>query len=140
MPAMRRTAVGVHLFNAVSAVGGGIGLVVGGLGVPTTLLRRTPFESFVIPGLFLAVVIGGTALLGAAALLTHRRRAPATSAAAGVVMIGWIAGETLVVGGFSWLQGLYLLTGAAAFAASIRLAQADRAHDDQAHDDQEVPR
>ena len=131
MPTLRRTVVGLHLFNAVSAVGGGIALVAGGLGVPTTLLRHTPFESFVVPGIFLAVVIGGTALLGATALLTHRRRAPATSTAAGAVMVGWIAGETLLVEGFSWLQGLYLLTGAIAVVASIRLSQADRSHTNQ---------
>ena len=130
MPAMRRTVVGLHLFNAVSAVGGGIALIAGGLGVPTDLLRHTPFESFVVPGIFLAVVIGGTALLGAIAVLAHWRRAPATSAAAGAVMVGWIAGETVLVEGFSWLQGLYLLTGAIALAASIRLAQADRSHHD----------
>lgn len=131
MPAMRRTVVGLHLFNAVSAVGGGIGLVAGGLAVPTTLLRHTPFESFVVPGIFLAVIIGGSATIGATALLTHRRRAPATSAAAGAVMVGWIAGETVLVEGFSWLQGLYLLTGAIAVVASIRLSQADRSHTNQ---------
>ena len=126
MPATRRTVVGLHLFNAVSAVGGGIALIAGGLGVPTDLLRHTPFESFVVPGMFLAVVIGGTALLGAIAVLAHWRRAPATSAAAGAVMVGWIAGETVLVEGFSWLQGLYLLTGAVIVVASIRLAQADQ--------------
>jgi len=103
MPATRRTVVGLHLFNAVSAVGGGIALVAGGLGVPTTLLRHTPFESFVVPGVFLAVIIGGTALLGATALLTHRPRALVTSTAAGAVMVGWILGETLLIEGFSWL-------------------------------------
>lgn len=128
MPATRRTVVGLHLFNAVSAVGGGIALIVGGLGVPTDLLRHTPFESFVIPGIFLAVVIGGTALLGATALLAHWRRALVISAAAGLVMVGWIAGETVLVEGFSWLQGLYLLTGAITLVASIRLFQAERSH------------
>ena len=131
MSATRRTVVGLHLFNAVSAVGGGIGLVAGGLGVPTVLLRHTPFESFVVPGIFLAVVIGGSATIGATALIADWRRAPVISAAAGAVMVGWIAGETLLVEGFSWLQGLYLLTGAVTVAASIRLAQADRSHNDQ---------
>jgi len=124
MSTERRTLVGLHLFNAVSAVGGGIGLVAGGLGVPTVLLRHTPFDSFVVPGIFLAVVIGGSATIGAAALLAHRRRALVTSAAAGAVMVGWILGETLLVEGFSWLQGLYLVTGSIVFAASIRLSQA----------------
>ena len=61
MPAMRRTVVGLHLFNAVSAVGGGIALVEG----------------------------------------------------------------------FSWLQGLYLLTGTIAVVASLRLSQAERSHTNQ---------
>ena len=124
MPAMRRTVVGLHLFNAVSAVGGGIGLVAGGLAVPTTLLRHTPFESFVVPGIFLAVIIGGSATIGATALLTHRRRALVTSGTAGAVMVGWILGESVLVEGFNWLQGLYLLTGAIAILASIHLARA----------------
>ena len=124
MPAMRRTVVGLHLFNAVSAVGGGIALIVGGLDVPTTLLRHTPFESFVVPGIFLAVIIGGSATIGATTLLTHRRRALVTSAAVGAVMVGWIAGETVLVEGFSWLQGLYLLTGTIAILASIHLSRA----------------
>ena len=63
MSTTRRTVVGLHLFNALSAVGGGIALVAGGLGVPTVLLRHTPFESFVVPGIFLAVVIGVEASL-----------------------------------------------------------------------------
>jgi len=124
MSTTRRTVVGLHLFNALSAVGGGIALVACGLGVPTVLLRNTPFESFVVPGIFLAVVIGGSATMRAAALLAHWRWAMVTSGAAGAVMVGWILGETLLVEGFSWLQGLYLLTGSVVIVASIRLIQA----------------
>ena len=121
MPAVRGTLLGLHLFHAISAVGGGIALVAGALGVPTVLLQHTPFDSFVVPGIFLAVVIGGSATVGLTALLARWRRALATSAAAGAVMVGWILGETLLVEGFSWLQGLYLLTGSIVVIASIRL-------------------
>lgn len=124
MPTTRRTLVGLHLFNALSAVGGGIALSAGGLGVPTALLRHTPFDSFVVPGIFLAAVIGGSATIGAIALLAHWRRALVTSTAAGAVMVGWILGETLLVEGFSWLQGLYLITGSIVLVASIRSLQA----------------
>lgn len=106
-----KTLKGVLLFNALSALGGGTGLVTGTLPVPTMLLRHTPFDSFVIPGLFLGIIIGGSALAGAIALRAHARRSRLISGAAGVIMVGWIAGETILVGGFSWLQGLYLLTG-----------------------------
>lgn len=124
METVRRTLIGLHLFNAVSAVGGGIALAAGLLGVPVVLLRHTPFDSFVVPGIFLAVIIGGSATIGATALVNHRPRALVTSAAAGAVMVGWILGETLLVEGFGWLQGLYLLTGSLAVVATIRLSQA----------------
>ena len=124
MSTERRTLVGLHLFNAVSAVGGGIALAADLLGVPTVLLRHTPFDSFIVPGIFLAVIIGGSATVGAAALLAHRPRALVTSAAAGAVMVGWILGETLLVEGFSWLQGLYLATGSIIVVASIRRSRA----------------
>ena len=121
---VRRTLLGLHLFNAVSAVGGGIALAAGLLGVPVTLLRHTPFDSFVVPGIFLAVIIGGSATIGATALLNQRPRALVTSGAAGAVMVGWILGETLLLEGFSWLQGVYLLTGSLAVVATIRLSWA----------------
>jgi hypothetical protein len=111
MSRKHKTLKGVLLFNALSAVGGAIGLVTGRLPVPTMLLRHTPFDTFVIPGLFLGIVIGGSAMFGAIAMLTHATRARLISAASGVIMVGWIAGETILVRGFSWLQGLYLLTG-----------------------------
>ena len=68
--------MGVSIFNAVSAIGGGITLVTGTLPVPKDLLRHTPFESYVIPGLCLGVVIGGSAIVGAVALLSHARSLP----------------------------------------------------------------
>jgi hypothetical protein len=106
-----RALIALSLFNAVSAVGGGIALVTGTLPVPTSLLELTPFDTYVVPGLFLAIVIGGSSLAAAISLLARTPRAEFISAAAGLVMVGWILGETIIVQGFSWLQGLYLLTG-----------------------------
>lgn len=121
MSGTARALIGISLFNAVSAFGGGIGLVTGTLPVPTSLLRRTPFDSYSVPGLFLAVVMGGSALLGALALLNHVRQARFISATTGLMMVGWILGETVIVQGFSWLQGLYLLTGLLVAVGSWRL-------------------
>jgi hypothetical protein len=120
MSATRRTLLGLHLFHVLSAVGGGIGLVVGALPVPLSVLRHTPFDSFVVPGIFLATVVGGSAAIGASAMLARSRQASMISAAAGAVMVGWILGETVLVQGFSWLQALYLLTGLVVLLASIR--------------------
>lgn len=128
----RDALVGLLLFNALSALGGGIGLAGAAPGVPAGLLRHTPFDSFVAPGIFLGTVIGGSALIGAAALLAHASRSLFVSAAAGATMIGWTVADTLLIEGFSWVQGLFLLTGLMVVIASIRLSQeAPQGHDPQ---------
>jgi len=109
-------------FNAVSAIGGGITLVTGTLPVPTYLLRNTPFDSFVIPGYVLGIAIGGSATVAAIALYARTRRSLSLAGAAGIILIGWIVGETILIEGFSWLQGLYLLTGVLVLALSFRIA------------------
>lgn len=121
MSRLGKCLAGVLLFNATSAVGGGIGLMTGALPVPASLLRNTPFATYLIPGLFLATVIGGSALFGAVALIAHAERSLVIAATAGAIMVGWIAGETVLVEGFSWLQALYLLTGLATVALAVHL-------------------
>lgn len=46
------------------------------------------------------------------------RKSVEFSAAAGIIMIGWITGETILIHGCSWVQGLYLLTRALVVALS----------------------
>lgn len=98
-------------FGAVSAVGGGVlGVVANGAGVPLEYLKGTPFTSYLIPGLILGVVIGGTQ--GLAAITTQRRSpfSPIAATVAGFGMIVWIFVE-LAITGYSWLQAVYLALG-----------------------------
>jgi len=60
-------------FNAVTAIGGGIMLMTGGIEPPSVWLQNTVFASYFIPGLILAGVVGGSALLAAIRL---RRQPP----------------------------------------------------------------
>jgi hypothetical protein len=86
-------------FGAVSAVGGGIALMAGleSGRFPLDWLRGTPFSSYVIPGLILALVVGGSATVAAAATLRSPLAGALTSLLAGVVMLGWIVGEILIL-------------------------------------------
>ena len=102
----------VGWFNLVSALGGGIGLVVAnGMGMPRSWLAGTPFDSFVIPGLILLLIVGGTQAL---AVLGQHRRQPWFLAAAGVAgfgMVIWVYVEVALLPVYSFLHTLYFTTG-----------------------------
>lgn len=107
-----RLLLAVQIVNAVSAVGGGVGLVAAdGLGMPLSMLAATPFPDFTGPGYILIVVVGGTQLIAA---LTQGRRSrwfPAASVVAGFGMILWIHVEVAMLPGYSFLHTIYLGTG-----------------------------
>lgn len=103
----------VTVFNALSAIGGGIAVVAtDGIGMPYSMLANGPFTSFLWPGVILLLVVGGSQALAAVLLLARRESAPLWSAVAGFVMIIWIFVEIGIIAGFSWLQALYFATGA----------------------------
>jgi hypothetical protein len=88
----RVALLAVDAFAAVTAVGGGLALVTGleGDRFPADWLRGTPFSSYVVPGLILAGVVGGSAAVAAAATLRSPRAGGRISMLAGMIMIGWI--------------------------------------------------
>jgi hypothetical protein len=107
----RRVLLGLLYFGAISAVAGAIlGVAANGAGVPLVYLQGTPFTSFVIPGLILGLVVGGTQ--GLAAIIVHRRHSygPLAAAVAGFGMTIWIFVEVVIIG-YSWLQAVYLALG-----------------------------
>lgn len=102
----------VGWFNLVSALGGGLGLIAAnGMGMPLSWLEGTPFDSFVIPGLILLLIVGGTQAL---AVLGQHRRQPWCFAAAGVAgfgMVIWVYVEVALLPVYSFLHTLYFSTG-----------------------------
>jgi hypothetical protein len=106
----------VAIFIMVSAVAGGIGLIGGGLAFPTDWLAGTPFTGYALPGAILAVIVGGSALLAAVLMLRQHPLAVPAAFGAGVIQVGWIIGELLLVGTrdevMAWLQVIYVAAGA----------------------------
>lgn len=105
----------VDVFVALTAIGGGIALVAGleeGR-FPLEWLRGTPFGSYVVPGLILAVVVGGSAAVAAAATLISPNAGGLASTVAGVVMMGWIAVEVLILKqpSWTWTEVFYFALG-----------------------------
>jgi hypothetical protein len=111
-PIFRIALLVVEYFAAVSALAGGIlGVFANGAGVPLSYLAHTPFDSYLVPGLILAIVVGGTQLTAAITLQRDAAWALPISAVAGFGMLIWIFVELAVIGQYSWLQTLYFAVG-----------------------------
>jgi hypothetical protein len=89
---------------AVSAIAGGVGLIIDGLGMSLDLLEGSPFSGFLWPGVILAGAVGGSGLLAWIALLAHAPRAIEAGAVAGAVLAGWIVVQVAMLGYISVLQ------------------------------------
>lgn len=107
-----RILVGLALFGALSSLAGAVlAIAANGAGVPLEYLVNSPFSSYVVPGVILGVVVGGTQLAAATALLTRRRAALLLSAVAGFGMLIWIFVELAIIRQYSWLQAAYFVLG-----------------------------
>jgi hypothetical protein len=105
------------IFVALTAIGGGITLAIGMDKFPATWLIGTPFSSYLIPGLILAVVVGGSAAVAAVATLCRSDAGALASMLAGATLLGWLIGERLIlpkeafVPQFWWLEAIYIAAG-----------------------------
>ncbi len=81
-------------------------------------LSDTPFDDFLVPAMLLLVAIGGSALLGAFALLMPWRTANMLTFFAGALLTGWIIVQMTMID-FTWLQPLYLVVGMAIMVVSL---------------------
>jgi hypothetical protein len=108
-----RLLVALALFGALSALAGAVlAVAANGAGVPLEYLANSPFHSYAVPGLILGVVVGGTQLAAATALLRRQRIALLLSAIAGFGMLIWIFVELAIIRQYSWLQSAYFALGA----------------------------
>jgi len=127
----RRALIALDTFAALSAGWGGVLVITGWpYRFPLSYLAPTPFTDYTVPGLILGLVVGGSAALAAWATLRSPTAGSATSAFAGLVMIGWIIGEYLLVPAIrwtpgeptTWLQPFYLAVGVGMVALALRIA------------------
>jgi len=112
---IRRTLIGLELFVALNAVAGAVYALGGADGVDRAWLDGTPFHDYVVPGLILLLVVGGSLAAAAVALMREGATAWDLSLAATAVLIVWLVVETLIIGLVSWMQP-------ATFAAALVIA------------------
>jgi hypothetical protein len=119
---------------AAGAIPAGVGFVLrpdGSLvGMPLTVLAGSPFEDFRVPGLVLALVVGGSALAAAILVATRARRGAEAALLAGSIVVGWIAVQLGLIGYVSPLQPLVAALGLAMIKLAWKARAASRQRDD----------
>jgi hypothetical protein len=117
MSVLRIALLVLDAFVALTAIGGGLALASGveGKRFPLEYLRGTPFTSFVVPGLILAVALGGSADVASAATIVDAELGAMLSICAGVILVGYIAVEIAILDQPSWTraEAFYLTVGLA---------------------------
>lgn len=68
------------------------------------MLEGSPFADYFIPSLILSIVVGGSFLISAIAVLTDLRIARRAALSAGVIVPGWLVVQMAVIGYVSWMQ------------------------------------
>ncbi|WP_436924986.1 hypothetical protein [Halosimplex amylolyticum] len=108
-------------FVALTAIGGGVAMATGIDPLPQKWLTGTPFDSFLLPGLLLAVVVGGSAAVAAYGVLTDPAAGALLSVVAGGLLMVWIVAEVLLLDQPSWtaIEGIYFLVGAVMVLAGV---------------------
>ena len=129
LSATRGLVIALALFSAVSAIGGGIELVVWRAGngyFPLALLDHTPFASFLVPGLMLAIVVGGTSLASALTALRRSRAAVDITILAGAALTLWILAEVAMMRGVHWLHAVFGALGVTILVLGVHAALRSR--------------
>lgn len=80
--------------------------------MPESMLAGSPFNSYFLPGLLLALVVGGTHLAAFILVAGNRRWAAMAAATAGYSILIWIFVQMVIIP-FTVLQAVYFAAGLA---------------------------
>lgn len=118
---IRVVLIVLEIVTGAGALGGGVYALAGASGVPRELLKNSPFKSYLVPGLVLFFVVGGSMLAAAGLLLADAGVARTVSLEAGIVLLAWIAAQVSVIGYRAWLQPAMGMVGLAVVVLSFLL-------------------
>jgi hypothetical protein len=117
----RRYLAGAAAVNALAAWGGAVALVSGGTDFGARTNARLPFHSLVLAGVALAVIVALPLTLLAWSAWTGHARTDDLALIAGLLIIGWIVVQVVLLRSFSPFQPAYLCIGACFVGASHRV-------------------
>jgi hypothetical protein len=108
---IRWALVATEVVVGVNAVYGGVGLIRDGMGMPTDWLAGTPFGNWLLPGLFLLLVVAIPMLAAAFGEFRGRPWAYRSSVLAAGLLLGWIVMQVALLQRFFFLQPVLFAAG-----------------------------
>lgn len=100
----RIIAIVILFFNAVSAMFGGMGLIIDPTGermqMPIEFLEHTPFIDFLIPGIILFTVNGLFNLFTGILGIKKNKLFPVLTLICGIMLLGWLSIQIIFIKGF----------------------------------------
>ena len=118
---VRTVLIVFEIVIAVAAVTGGAYAILGAPRVPREWLQGTAFKSYLVPGLALLVLVGGSMVAAAAMLLAGASGARVVSLEAGIVLLAWMVAQLSMIGYRHWTQALSIGLGLAVVVLSFAL-------------------
>ncbi|TCK22347.1 hypothetical protein [Pseudonocardia endophytica] len=117
MARSRNAAVVLEIVMAAAAVGGGVGLMAdNAIGMTDDWLAATGFASWTVPGLLLILVVAVPTAVAAVLEIRGAGHAAEASVVAGLLQVGWILAQLVVVQRYVVLQPVVLACGVAVVA------------------------
>jgi hypothetical protein len=121
---VRRALLAVQGVVGLMAAVCGPGLIVtDGLGMSRAVLEPTPFRSFVIPGIVLGVIVGGSLLVSTYLVWRRHHAARRAAIASSLALLGWICVEAVLIHDGRPLQIAVAAAALAMLALALRWQQ-----------------
>ncbi|QUI24598.1 hypothetical protein HZI73_20830 [Vallitalea pronyensis] len=108
-----RILIGLHLFVGIGAMAGGLGAILSPnnpMGMTTEALKSSPFTNFLIPGIFLFVVIGMGNVLSAIALYRFKYGSYVSNVMSWILVL-WIIVQCIMLDAINILHVIYFVIG-----------------------------
>jgi hypothetical protein len=91
------------------------------LNLSLSLLDKTMFKNFRVPGILLTVIVGGINMIAVFFNIQRHPKRYNWAMAGGVVITGWIIVQMIMLGAVHWLHILYLIIGILIILISYQL-------------------
>lgn len=112
---LRKISIALHIFIGIGALAGGFSAVSNPespMGISPDMLKNGPFDNFLVPGLFLMIVLGCGNLIAAAFTLKQHKWWPYISGGMGDILVLWIVIQCLILFTIAGLHVIFFTLGA----------------------------